>query len=93
MAVLSTESVKNALRTLPEWKLEGKELVRTIEFPDFVAAIAFVNRAAERAEQAGHHPDIDIRYNKVKLALVSHDEGGVTERDVKMAGELNSLLG
>jgi 4a-hydroxytetrahydrobiopterin dehydratase len=53
--------------------------------------MVFVNQVAEKAEQAGHHPDIDIRYNKVKLALVSHDKGGLTERDMKMAQALNAL--
>ena len=91
MSVLTPEIVQERLRSLPEWKLEGKEIVRHYEFPDFVTAMAFVNQVAEKAEQAGHHPDIDIRYNKVKLALVSHDKGGLTERDMKMAQALNAL--
>ena len=53
--------------------------------------MVFVNRVAEEAEKAGHHPDIDIRYNKVRLALISHDKGGLTERDMRMAQTLNSL--
>ncbi len=91
MSVLSPEMVQEKLRSLPHWKLEGKEIVRQLEFPDFVAAMGFVNQVAERAEQAGHHPDIDIRYNKVRLALVSHDQGGLTERDMKMAQAIDSL--
>jgi 4a-hydroxytetrahydrobiopterin dehydratase len=91
MSLLSADEIKEALLTLPEWKLEGKELVRYLEFPDFVAAMAFVNRVAEQAEQAGHHPDIDVRYNKVRLALVSHDKGGLTQRDIRLARVLNSL--
>jgi 4a-hydroxytetrahydrobiopterin dehydratase len=91
MSVLTPEIVQERLRGLPEWKLEGKEIVRHYEFPDFVTAMVFVNQVAEKAEQAGHHPDIDIRYNKVKLALVSHDKGGLTERDMKMAHALNLL--
>jgi 4a-hydroxytetrahydrobiopterin dehydratase len=91
MSVLSAEKIAESLRALPHWKLEGKEMVRRYEFADFVAAMAFVNRVAEKAEAAGHHPDIDIRYNKVRLALISHDQGGLTSRDVKMAGELDSL--
>jgi 4a-hydroxytetrahydrobiopterin dehydratase len=91
MSVLTPETVQERLRALPEWKLEGKEIVRHYEFPDFVAAMVFVNQVAEKAEQAGHHPDIDIRYNRVKLALVSHDKGGLTERDMKMALALNVL--
>ena len=85
MSMLSPEMVQEGLQSLPGWKLEGKEIVRHYQFPDFVAAMAFVNQVAEKAESAGHHPDIDIRYNKVKLALVSHDQGGLTQRDMKMA--------
>ena len=91
MSVLSPEIVQEKLRSLPQWKLEGKEIVRHFEFPDFVAAMAFVNQVAEKAEKAGHHPDIDIRYNKVRLGLVSHDKGGLTERDMKMALAIDSL--
>jgi 4a-hydroxytetrahydrobiopterin dehydratase len=67
-------------------------LVRFWTFTDFVQAIAFVNKVAKLAEAAGHHPDIDIRYNRVKLALVSHDAGGITARDVDMARELSKGL-
>jgi 4a-hydroxytetrahydrobiopterin dehydratase len=91
MSVLGTESVQEKLKSLAGWKLENKEIVRSFEFPDFKAAMQFVNAVAEKAESAGHHPDIDIRYNKVRLALVSHDAGGLTERDMKMAQTLNSL--
>ena len=92
MSVLSAETVKERLHSLPGWKLEGKEIVRQYEFGDFVSALAFVNKVADKAEAAGHHPDIDVRYNKVRLALVSHDEGGLTERDMKLAAQFNSLL-
>jgi 4a-hydroxytetrahydrobiopterin dehydratase len=91
MSILTPEMVQENLRSLPGWKLEGKEIVRHYQFPDFAAAMAFVNQVAEKADAADHHPDIDIRYNKVKLALVSHDQGGLTERDMKMARALNSL--
>jgi 4a-hydroxytetrahydrobiopterin dehydratase len=91
MSVLTPEMVQESLRSLPRWKLEGKEIVRRDEFPDFAAAMVFVNQVAEKAEKAGHHPDIDIRYNKVRLALVSHDKGGLTERDMAMAKTIDSL--
>jgi 4a-hydroxytetrahydrobiopterin dehydratase len=91
MSVLTTELVQEGLRSLPQWKLEGKEIVRHYQFPDFAAAMAFVNRVAEKAETAGHHPDIDIRYNKVRLALISHDQGGLTKRDMAMAKTIDSL--
>jgi 4a-hydroxytetrahydrobiopterin dehydratase len=93
MALLSAEKVKEELTSLPGWKLAGKELVQHAEFADFAAAMAFVNQVASAAEAANHHPDIDIRYNKVKLALSSHDAGGLTERDVRLAHKINALLG
>lgn len=82
---LSQEELSGLTRELPDWKIQDGELVREWTFKDFAAAMAFVNRVADAAEQAGHHPDIDIRYNRVKLALVSHDAGGITARDVAMA--------
>jgi 4a-hydroxytetrahydrobiopterin dehydratase len=91
MAVLSESEVQQALARLPGWERAGIAIQRTFQFPDFVAAMQFVNRVAEAAEQANHHPDIDIRYNKVVLALVSHDSGGITQRDVSMAERINVL--
>jgi len=78
------------LLDLPAWALADGKLVREWKFKDFVAAIAFVNRVAALAEQAQHHPDIDIRYNRVQLALVSHDAGGITARDARMARQLTA---
>jgi 4a-hydroxytetrahydrobiopterin dehydratase len=88
---LSQHELDAALRDLPDWKLEDGQLVRTRTFKYFVAAMAFVNRIADVAEQAGHHPDIDIRYNKVKLGLVSHDAGGITARDADMARRIGGI--
>ena len=64
-----------------EWTLEGGHLVRTEEFTDFRAAMLWVNRVANLAEQRNHHPDIDIRWNRVTLKLMTHETGGLTERD------------
>lgn len=83
---LSDEELQNVLRERPEWSLKDGKLVRQWTFKDFAAAMAFVNRVAGMAEQQQHHPDIDLRYNRVELALVSHDAGGITARDAKMAG-------
>ena len=80
MAILSISEVEEKLNKLPGWKLAGREIVRDLKFVDFLSAMEFVNRVADKAEAAGHHPDIDIRYNKVRLALVSHDAGGLTQR-------------
>ena len=89
---LSQDELVALIRELPDWKLEDGQLVHSFIFKDFVAAMAFVNRIAELAEQAGHHPDIDIRYNRVKLALVSHDAGGITSRDAEMARRIGVVF-
>ena len=83
---LNAAEIEQVLKTHPAWKLQGGKLIREWTFRDFVEAMAFVNRVAGVAEAAGHHPDIDIRYNKVVLGLISHDAGGVTGRDAAMAG-------
>jgi 4a-hydroxytetrahydrobiopterin dehydratase len=85
MPPLSDHEIKSKLVTVPDWQIESGELVRTFLFKDFRASLAFVNKVGDAAEQAGHHPDIDIRYNKVRLALVTHDAGGITEKDFDLA--------
>lgn len=92
MPILSRDDVRERLKLLPDWKEDQDEIVRNAEFPDFVAAMDFVNAVAGKAEAAGHHPDIDIRYNKVRLALVSHDAGGLTQRDFDLAESIEALL-
>ena len=91
MPLLDDKIVAGKLLSLPKWKLENGEMVRRREFPTFVDAMQFVNSVAELAEGAGHHPDIDIRYNTVRLALVTHDAGGLTERDFDLAAAIESL--
>lgn len=93
MPVLSDSEVQQALGSLSGWQRQGQAIQRIFEFPDFKAAMQFVNKIAEAAEQANHHPDIDIRYNKVTMSLVSHDSGGVTQRDVRMAQKINQISG
>jgi 4a-hydroxytetrahydrobiopterin dehydratase len=88
---LEASALQEALTTLPDWSLKDGELVRNLGFKDFVAAIHFVDQLAELAEAAGHHPDIDIRYNRVRLALVTHDAGGITRKDVKLAASVDNL--
>jgi 4a-hydroxytetrahydrobiopterin dehydratase len=91
MPVLQDRIVTAKLKSLPLWTLERGEIVRYCEFQNFVEAMHFVNSVAEMAEGAGHHPDIDIRYSKVRLALISHDAGGLTERDFDLAAAIDSL--
>jgi 4a-hydroxytetrahydrobiopterin dehydratase len=85
MAVLSDADVQSALGTLAGWDREGDELVKTYERASFPDAIAFVVRIGFLAEQANHHPDLDVRWRKVRVALTTHDEGGLTARDVDLA--------
>jgi 4a-hydroxytetrahydrobiopterin dehydratase len=91
MPVLSPTQIDQQLGSLPAWRVEAGELVRTFTFADFLSAMRFVNRVADAAETAGHHPDIDIRYNKVRLALVTHSAGGLTEMDFALAGAADKL--
>jgi 4a-hydroxytetrahydrobiopterin dehydratase len=89
---LTTTEIEDVLRAHPEWKFKDGKLEREWIFTNFVEAIAFVNRVATIAEDAGHHPDIDIRYNHVVLSLISHDAGGITERDAVMAARISAEL-
>lgn len=91
MSPLPDEEVAKRLSSLPAWQVERGELTRTFVFADFRAAMGFVNAVAELAEGAGHHPDIDIRYNKVQLGLVTHDAGGLTVKDFDLAAAANKL--
>jgi 4a-hydroxytetrahydrobiopterin dehydratase len=88
--ILTSEELNALLAERPDWTMRNGTLVRRWEFKDFVAAMEFVNGVAVLAEQAQHHPDIDIRYNKVELGLVSHDAGGITARDARMARQLSA---
>jgi 4a-hydroxytetrahydrobiopterin dehydratase len=93
LSILGEQELLNALVLLPGWNLEGGKLVRVVTFQGFVEAIGFVNQVAGLAEQAAHHPDIDIRYSRVKLRLVTHDgPGGITEKDIALAGQISDLL-
>jgi 4a-hydroxytetrahydrobiopterin dehydratase len=93
MQPLSAEEARSHLGNLPGWQIEAGELVRTFQFKDFRAALHFVNQVGEAAEAAGHHPDIDIRYNRVRLALVTHDAGGLTTKDFDLASQAAKLAG
>lgn len=79
------------LSKIPAWKHEGSEISRQFQFRDFAAAMVFVNAVAEKAEAANHHPDIDIRWNKVLLRLSTHSKGGLTESDFALAEQIDRL--
>jgi 4a-hydroxytetrahydrobiopterin dehydratase len=90
MAPLSDGELQEALADLPGWTVAAGAITKTFVMPGFPEAIALVNGAAELAETAGHHPDIDIRYNRVTFALVTHDAGGITAKDVQMARDIEA---
>ena len=92
MVLLNDSELGQALRELDGWEREGDVIVRTVRFPDFMAGIQFINRVAAMAEAADHHPDIDIRYRNIKFALSTHDQGGLTEKDVALARQINQAF-
>lgn len=85
MAKLEPEEIDQALNELPEWTRNGEMIRRTYSFKTFPSALLFVNAVAHLAEKANHHPDVDIRWNKVTLALTTHDAGGLSEKDFALA--------
>jgi 4a-hydroxytetrahydrobiopterin dehydratase len=91
MPRLDDTAVEEGLQHLPGWERRDNEIVKTFAFKDFAHAMVFVNEVAGAAEAAGHHPDIDIRWNKVTLALSSHAEGGLTDRDFQLAARIQEL--
>ena len=90
--LLNNQDIKDWLKKLPEWDLDKKQIERVFEFDDFTRAMDFVNSVAEIAEEDEHHPDIDIRYNKVRIALSTHAEGGLTDLDFEVAEKIDTLV-
>jgi 4a-hydroxytetrahydrobiopterin dehydratase len=90
--LLVSEGVRTLLGESPGWKLIGDRIERIVEFKGFSPAIQFVNRVAALAEELNHHPDIDIRWNKVRLVLSTHSAGGLTEKDFTLARKINQLI-
>lgn len=87
--LLSDIAIQRELGTLPGWSRRGDVLTRQYSFRNFVEAMGFVNRVADSAETANHHPDIDIRYAKVTLTLSTHDSGGITQKDIELARSID----
>lgn len=85
MPALNAPEVSLHLKSIPNWKKRASTIRRTFEFEGFLEGIAWVNRVAKRAQKLNHHPDIDIRFNKVTLTLTTHDAGGLTEKDFTLA--------
>lgn len=91
MAALSKTEIQEKLKTLRDWSHAGKALHKKYTFKSFMPAISFVNKIAEVAEKAGHHPDITINYRVVSIALSTHSEAGVTEKDFELAKQIDQI--
>ncbi|MGH2755064.1 MAG: 4a-hydroxytetrahydrobiopterin dehydratase [Actinomycetota bacterium] len=90
--LLEDEEIEQRLDELGDWEREGDEIQKVFEFDDFTAAMGFVNDVAKMADRYDHHPDIDIRWNKVKLALSTHSEGGLTTLDFDLANDIEQSI-
>jgi 4a-hydroxytetrahydrobiopterin dehydratase len=91
MATLADAEITARLAALPGWAREGDEIVKTFDCGTFAAAIAFVVRIGFFAERADHHPDLDVRWKRVKVALTTHDEGGLTANDFDLATQIEGV--
>ena len=91
MPKLSRDEVQRSLADLPGWSVDKDALVKTYKHQSFAEAIVFVNAVAHLAELANHHPDVDIRYSTISVALTTHDQGGITEKDVTLARNIDEI--
>lgn len=92
MALLSDDEIRTGLAGLAGWERAGGELRREVALADFREAVAFVVRLSFEAEARDHHPDLDVRYNRVRVALSTHSEGGITAKDLDLAGAIEGLV-
>lgn len=91
MAKLTDDEIRTALERLPGWRHGDGEIVKNYKFPSFMEAIGFIDRLAEKAEAANHHPDLENHYNRVRVALHTWNENGITRKDIALAREIESL--
>ena len=88
---LSHDEIEQAIKVLNGWRAENDKLVKRFEFPNFAESLAFVNKVGERAEAADHHPDIKFGWGYAEFAITTHDRGGITEFDLALAREIESI--
>jgi 4a-hydroxytetrahydrobiopterin dehydratase len=91
MPALTTEQVELHLKAVPDWSKHAQTILRTFKFDGFMLSIAFVRRIAKQAEKIKHHPDIDVRFDRVTLKLTTHDQGGITEKDFSLARQCDAV--
>ncbi|HSG31310.1 MAG TPA: 4a-hydroxytetrahydrobiopterin dehydratase [Thermodesulfobacteriota bacterium] len=89
--LLSEMDIENNLSSLDGWGQAGLEIEKQYKFKNFIESVGFVNKVAILAEKADHHPDILIQYSKVKISLSTHSEGGITDKDFSLAGEIEAV--
>jgi 4a-hydroxytetrahydrobiopterin dehydratase len=89
--LLEPREVKKKLSSYPDWEVGETGISKRFIFPSFLDALEFVNKVGTKSEKLGHHPDIDIRFKKVRISLTSHEEGGITEKDIKLARIIDDL--
>ena len=92
MARLPEKDLLEQLKALPDWKLLDGKIVRDVQFGNFLEAVGFIQKVSSEAEAQKHHPDIDIRYDRVRLSLVTHDSGGITSKDIALAHTIDSTI-
>jgi 4a-hydroxytetrahydrobiopterin dehydratase len=92
VAKLSPEQIREELSGLKGWKHEGDFLVKSFKFKEFMEGIGFINKVAKLAERLEHHPDIHVRWTTVRLEVQSHDEGGVTKRDIRLVRAIEKAI-
>jgi 4a-hydroxytetrahydrobiopterin dehydratase len=92
MPAFTTKQVSLHLKAVPNWSKRAETIRRTFKFEGFLQSIDFVNRIARKAQKLNHHPDIDIRFNKVTLKLTTHDEGGLTRKDFSLARQCDVVF-
>jgi 4a-hydroxytetrahydrobiopterin dehydratase len=92
MPALTAKQVSLHLKAVPNWSKRAQTILRTFKFEGFLNSIDFVNRIARKAQKINHHPDIDIRFNKVTLTLTTHDEGGITGKDFTLARQCDEVF-
>jgi 4a-hydroxytetrahydrobiopterin dehydratase len=92
MPALTAKQISLHLKAVPNWSKRAQTILRTFKFEGFLKSIAFVNRIARKAQRVNHHPDIDIRFNKVTLKLTTHDKGGITKKDFSLAEQCDEVF-
>ena len=92
MPALTTKQVSLHLKAVPNWSKRAQVIFRTFKFEGFLKSVDFVNRIARKAQKMNHHPDIEIRFNKVTLKLTTHDDGGITKKDFSLAQQCDKVF-